>query len=173
MQEKIMPNKLDAEQSVLGAMFLSQTALNKVTESLKKEMFYLDAHQKIFETIKNLDDQKIPIDITTVTAELENKKYLNQIGGVSYLMEIVNVVPTAANVDQYIKIVEEKYLRRNLIEAGTEIADSGCSSTEDIGEILDDAEKKIFGKDFAYIRSITNFSKIVGRYLTKQLESDG
>ena len=161
MQEKIMPNKLDAEQSVLGAMFLSQTALNKVTESLKKEMFYLDAHQKIFETIKNLDDQKIPIDSTTVTAELENKKYLNQIGGVSYLMEIVNVVPTAANVDQYIKIVEEKYLRRNLIEAGTEIADAGFSSTEDIGEILDDAEKKIFdvvknrrGSEFKSIQDV-------------------
>ena len=128
MNEKVMPQKIDAEQSVLGAMFLSKTALEKAVESLNKDMFYLDAHKKIFEVMKNLDDKKVPIDITTVTNELEEKKLLNQIGGVAYLTEIVNVVPTAANVDQYIKIIEDKYLRRNLIEAGTEITDLGFSS---------------------------------------------
>ena len=112
MNEKVMPQKIDAEQSVLGAMFLSKTALEKAVESLNKDMFYLDAHKKIFEVMKNLDDKKVPIDITTVTNELEEKKLLNQIGGVAYLTEIVNVVPTAANVDQYIKIIEDKYLRR-------------------------------------------------------------
>ncbi len=161
MNEKTMPQKIDAEQSVLGSMFLSKKALDKIVESLNKDMFYLDSHQKIFEVIKNLADQKIPIDITTVTAELEQKKLLNQVGGVEYLTEIVNVVPTAANADQYIKIIEEKYLRRNLIEAGTEIADSGFSSTDDIGDILDTAEKKIFevvknrrGSEFKTIQDV-------------------
>jgi len=161
MNEKTMPQKIDAEQSVLGSMFLSKKALDKIVESLNKDMFYLDSHQKIFEIIKNLADQKIPIDITTVTAELEQKKLLNQVGGVEYLTEIVNVVPTAANADQYIKIIEEKYLRRNLIEAGTEIADSGFSSTDDIGDILDTAEKKIFevvknrrGSEFKTIQDV-------------------
>lgn len=156
-----MPQKIDAEQSVLGAMFLSKTALEKAVESLNKDMFYLDAHKKIFEVMKNLDDKKVPIDITTVTNELEEKKLLNQIGGVAYLTEIVNVVPTAANVDQYIKIIEDKYLRRNLIEAGTEITDLGFSSPDDIGEVLDEAEKKIFdvvknrrGSEFKTIQDV-------------------
>ena len=161
MNEKVMPQKIDAEQSVLGAMFISKTALEKAVESLNKDMFYLDAHKKIFEVMKNLDDKKVPIDITTVTNELEEKKLLNQIGGVAYLTEIVNVVPTAANVDQYIKIIEDKYLRRNLIEAGTEITDLGFSSPDDIGEVLDEAEKKIFdvvknrrGSEFKTIQDV-------------------
>ncbi len=161
MNEKSMPQKIDAEQSILGSMFLSERALEKIVETLNKDMFYLDSHKKIFEVIKNLADNKSPIDITTVTAELERKKLLNQVGGVEYLTQIISSVPTAANADEYIKIVEEKFLRRNLIEAGTEIANSGFSSTDDIGEILDDAEKKIFevvrnrrGSEFKTIQDV-------------------
>ena len=161
MNERSMPNKIDAEQSILGSMFLSDKALQKILETINKDMFYLDSHKKIFETIKNLADNKSPIDITTVTAELDRKKILNQIGGVEYLTQIINTVPTAANADEYVKIVEEKFLRRNLIEAGTEIANAGFSSTDDIGEILDEAEKKIFdvirnrrGSEFKTIQDV-------------------
>ena len=161
MNERVMPQKIDAEQAILGSMFLSEKALERVCESLNKDMFYLDNHKKIFETIKNLFDNKVPIDITTVTAELDRKKILNQVGGVEYLTQIVNIVPTAANCEEYIKIVEEKFLRRNLIEAGTDIANAGFSSTDDIGEILDDAEKKIFdvvknrrGSEFKTIQDV-------------------
>ena len=161
MNEKVMPQKIDAEQSVLGAMFLSKNALEKAVESLNKDMFYLDSHKKIFEVMKNLDDKKIPIDITTVTNALEEKNLLNQVGGVAYLTELVNVVPTAANVEQYIKIIEDKYLRRNLIEAGTEITSLGFSSPDDIGDVLDETEKKIFdvvknrrGSEFKTIQDV-------------------
>lgn len=161
MNEKVMPQKIDAEQSVLGAMFLSKNALEKAVESLNKDMFYLDSHKRIFEVMKNLDDKKIPIDITTVTNALEEKNLLNQVGGVAYLTELVNVVPTAANVEQYIKIIEDKYLRRNLIEAGTEITSLGFSSPDDIGDVLDKAEKKIFdvvknrrGSEFKTIQDV-------------------
>ncbi|MBR3198778.1 MAG: replicative DNA helicase [Bacilli bacterium] len=161
MNEKSMPQKIDAEQSILGSMFLSERALEKIIETLNKDMFYLDSHKKIFETIKNLADNKSPIDITTVTAELDRKKLLNQVGGVEYLTQIISSVPTAANADEYMKIVEEKFLRRNLIEAGTDIANSGFSSTEDIGDILDEAEKKIFdvirnrrGSEFKTIQDV-------------------
>ena len=161
MNEKSMPQKIDAEQSILGSMFLSDKALQRILESLNKDMFYLDSHKKIFETIKNLVDKKSPIDITTVTAELERKKLLNQVGGVEYLSQIIASVPTAANAEQYIKIIEEKFLRRNLIEAGTDIANAGFSSTDEIGDILDDAEKKIFdvirnrrGSEFKTIQDV-------------------
>ena len=161
MNDRTMPQKIDAEQAIIGSMFLSEKALELITERLNKDMFYLDSHKKIFEVIKNLADKKIPIDITTVTAELEKKKLLNQVGGVEYLTQIINVVPTAANAEEYIKIVEEKFLRRNLIEAGTEIANAGFSSPLDIGDILDDAEKKIFdvvknrrGSEFKSIQDV-------------------
>ena len=110
-----MPHNIDAEKSVLGSMFLSKYAEQKALESLSKDLFYLDANQKIFEAIKTLRDKLISIDITTVTEELENKKQLKQIGGVEYLTEIINYVPTAANVDEYIRIVEEKAILRRLI----------------------------------------------------------
>jgi len=143
MNERTMPHNIDAEKSVLGSMFLSNYALQKALESLNKELFYLDANAKIFETIKTLKEKMISIDMTTVTEELENKKILKQIGGVEYLTEIINFVPTAANIDEYIRIVEEKAILRRLIEEATEIVSSGYNQGEDISEVLDNAEKKI------------------------------
>ena len=141
MNERVMPHNIDAEQAVLGSMFLSKYALEKALEELTKEKFYVESHGKIFDTVKYLAEKGNPIDITTVTAELDKKKILGSVGGVEYLTEIINCVPTAANVDYYLKIVEEKYLRRSLIEAATKIASDGFSSTDNIGDILDDAEK--------------------------------
>lgn len=143
MSEKTMPHNIDAEKSVLGSMFLSKYALQKTLESLNKELFYLDSHSKIFEAIKTLREKEISIDMTTVTEELENKKQLKQVGGIEYLTEIINFVPTAANVDEYIRIVEEKAILRRLIEEATGIVESGYNQEEDISEVLDNAEKKI------------------------------
>ena len=143
MKEKTMPHNIDAEKSVLGSMFLSKYAIQKSLESLNKELFYLDSHAKIFEAIKTLREKDISIDMTTVTEELENKKQLKQIGGIEYLTEIINFVPTAANVDEYIRIVEEKAILRRLIEEATEIVSSGYNQEEDLSEVLDNAEKKI------------------------------
>ena len=143
MNEKTMPHNIDAEKSVLGSMFLSKYAIQKALESLNKELFYLDSHAKIFEAIKTLREKDISIDMTTVTEELENKKQLKQVGGIEYLTEIINFVPTAANVDEYIRIVEEKAILRRLIEEATEIVSSGYNQEEDLSEVLDNAEKKI------------------------------
>jgi len=143
MNERVMPHNTDAEQAVLGAMFLSKYALEKALEEMSKERFYLESHGKIFEVIKYLAEKGNPIDITTVTAELDKRKNLGSVGGVEYLTEIINCVPTAANVDYYLKIVEEKYLRRALIETATKIAGDGFASSDNIGDILDDAEKQM------------------------------
>ena len=143
MQEKKMPCNLDAEQSVLGAMFLSKYALQKAVETLNKDLFYSEANGKIFEVMSLLAEQNIPIDATTVTSELENKNILSQVGGVEYITDIINTVPSAVNIDEYIKIVEEKAIRRRLIDTSAEIATEGYNSQNDISEILDTAEKKI------------------------------
>ena len=143
--DKTMPHNIEAEQSVLGAMFLSKYALQKCLENLSQEVFYSDAHSKIFNAISSLAEAGSAIDITTVTAELDKRQELKQIGNVEYLSEIINIVPSAANVDEYINIVEEKAILRKLIETSTEITNSGYSSKEDISSILDNAEKKILG----------------------------
>ena len=104
-----IPNNIEAEQSVLGAMLLSKYALQKAIEVLTKESFYLDKHAKIFEALRNLTTKEIAIDITTLTNELKDSGTLNEIGGVEYLTEIIDNTPTAANIDYYLKIVEDKY----------------------------------------------------------------
>lgn len=158
MAERELPRNVEAEQSVLGAMFLSKNAAQRAVESLEKELFYSNVHSKIFECLKNLTERKIPIDITTVTSELENKKILKEIGGIEYLSDIVNAVPTAANIDYYIKIVEENALLRRLIEVSTEIATSGYNKEAPTNEILDEAERKIL--NIVKNRKSTEFKKI-------------
>ncbi len=158
MNERIMPQNIDAEAAALGSVFLSRYAGQKVTEELKKEAFYTVAHQELFETIKDLMESATPIDATTVTAELTKNKKLSTVGGVEYLAEVINKVPTAANVDEYIKIINETYLRRRLIETATNIVTDGFSSTDAIGDLLDGAEKKLL--DVVKDRRSTEFKKI-------------
>lgn len=143
MNERVMPHNIDAEEAILGSVFLSKYALEKVLEEVHSDEFYKPAHQQIFNVIRSLSEKGTPIDITTVTAELDKKKLLDSVGGVEYLTEVINYVPTAANVDEYIRIVEECYLRRSLIETATNIVTDGFNSTDSISEILDNSEKKI------------------------------
>ena len=143
MALKTLPNNLEAEQSVLGSCFLSKYALQKASESLTEDSFYSEKNAKIFSSMTSLLDEKTPIDITTVTSDLKKKKILSEVGGVEYLTEILNFVPTATNIDYYIKSVEDAAVLRRLIETATEIASNGYDTEEDINETLDNAEKKI------------------------------
>lgn len=141
--KKEIPNDIIAEQSVLGSMFLSKYALQKAIESLNSDSFFLDKHSKIFDSIKNLFNKGIAIDLTTVTGDLKNKNILDEIGGVKYLTEILEITPTAANIDYYVQIVEEKSILRNLIEETTEIASLAYSNEYNLNETLDKAESRI------------------------------
>lgn len=143
MLEKVMPHNIEAEQSVLGAMFLNKYAAQKSVENLNSDVFYLDSHAKIFDVLSTFVEKNIPIDLTTVTAELDQRKILKQVGDVEYLTEIINTVPTATNVDEYIKIVEQCAIKRRLIKESSEIVDSVYQSTDELAELLDNAEKKI------------------------------
>ena len=139
-----VPHNIDAEQSVLGSMFLSKKALSKALELLSPEMFYLDNHSKIFECIKSLDSNNQVVDLTTIAEELNKRNWLKSVGNVEYLTEIIESVPSAANVDQYIKIVEDKAILRRLIDEATSIITNSYNTTNDIGEVIEEAEKKIF-----------------------------
>ena len=143
MVNKVMPNNLEAEESVLGACFLSKYALQKATENLLPESFYNEKNAKIFSSMLALQEEKTPIDLTTITSYLKKKNELNEVGGVEYLTEVLNFVPTASNVDYYIQTVEETAILRKLIETANDIATEGYRNDESINEILDSSEKKI------------------------------
>ena len=123
--------------------FLSPYALEKAIENLTPESFYNEKNAKIFSAMTELNESKTPIDITTITSELKRKNELNEVGGVEYLTEVVNFVPTASNVDYYIQTVEETALLRSLIITATDIASEGYRTDETVNEILDNSEKKI------------------------------
>ena len=143
MPARTLPNNLEAEESVLGSCFLSKYALQKATEILTADSFYNEKNSKIFQTMIELQENNTPIDLTTVTSSLKNKKELTAVGGVEYLTEVLNFVTTASNVDYYIKTVDESATLRGLIQTAEEIAQEGYNNEEEINDILDNSEKKI------------------------------
>ena len=118
---KEIPKNIDAEQSVIGSMFLTKKALEKGLENLSEESFYLDSHKKIFASIEELYNNNKSVDLTTVVEVLNNHGWLKQVGDIEYITEVIESVPTAANIDEYIKIVEDKYILRKLIDEATSI----------------------------------------------------
>ncbi len=144
MATRKMPQNLDAEASVLSACLLMPSAADKVCEGLIPDMFFSDANRKIFEAIFNLHENKKPIDMMTLTNELEKNNTLALIGGLEYLSEVVDSIVSAANLEYYINIVQEKYLRRRLIEVSTDITTSAYEESTDTNDVVDNAEKQIF-----------------------------
>ncbi|WP_078593350.1 replicative DNA helicase [Evansella clarkii] len=141
--DRTPPQNIEAEQAVIGAIFIDDQALVTASERLAPEDFYRAAHQRIFTVMLTLSQRGEPVDLVTVTSELQTKKWLEEVGGVSYLSDLANAVPTAANVGYYSQIVEEKSLLRRLIRVATNIATDGYAADEDVDAILNDAEKTI------------------------------
>ncbi len=177
MAVRELPNNLEAEQAVLGSMFLSKTALEKTVEILKESSFYSEKNGKIFSALKSLDERKIPIDITTLTEELKSKNLINEIGGVEYLTEVLDSVPNAANVDYYTKIIEDKATLRELIERATEITTMGYNEENSVNETVEEAEKKILGiiknKRSTEFKTIQDVMKTTEKNLEVLSESKG
>ncbi len=141
---KVPPHDLEAEQAIIGSMLTDKDAVISSIEVLKEEDFYREDHRAIYSAILNLYNRAEPIDIITVKAELEAMGKFEQVGGLDYLAELPEKVPTTANALKYIKIVEEKSVLRNLIKTANEIIELGYDPTEDVEDIMEDAEKKIF-----------------------------
>lgn len=141
--DRTPPHNIEAEQAVLGAVFLEPEAMSTAAEYLLPEDFYRASHQRIFEVMLSLSDKGEPIDLVTVTAALSNNQVLEEVGGVSYLTDIANSVPTAANIQYYTSIVSEKSTLRSLIRTATNIVTTGYSEEEDLEDVLNAAEKDI------------------------------
>ena len=142
--DKLPPQNLEAEQSILGALMIDKNAIHRVIDQLKPEDFYRKKHQIIFETCVDLYQQTEPIDILRVSARLDEKKQLETVGGRTFLTKLVNAVPTTAHLTSYTKIVSKKKMLRDLIGASHAIAALGYKEDEDIQSTLDQAEKMVF-----------------------------
>ena len=141
---KVPPHDIEAEQAVIGSMLTDKDAVVDSIEVLKPDDFYRQDNKTIYEAITNLYNRAEPIDIITVKAELISLGKFEAVGGLEYLAVLPDKVPTTANVEKYIRIVEEKSILRKLIRTSNELIDLGYAETEDLDTIMDQAEKKIF-----------------------------
>ncbi|NLJ33148.1 MAG: replicative DNA helicase [Firmicutes bacterium] len=141
--DRVPPFSLEAEQSVLGAMFLEREAVLIAAEILQPEDFYRDAHRYIFQAILSLEEEGKPADLVTVTEALRRRDWLEKAGGLAFLTTLAQSVPTAANVEHYARIVEDKSILRRLIREATRIIQNSYEAAHDASAILDEAEQII------------------------------
>ena len=174
---KVPPHDIEAEQAVLGSMLTDKDAVIAAMESLKPDSFYREDDKAIYEAMQNLYNRAEPIDLITLKNELESMSKLERVGGLEYLANLPEKAPTSANVQKYISIVEEKSMLRVLIKTANELIDLGYSQTEDVEDIMDHAEKKIFDimqkknqKGYTPIKDvlIESFTKLEELYNRKQ-----
>ncbi len=142
--ERVPPHSEDAEMAVLGAIMLDKRALSKVVEILEPDAFYKTAHRIIYETMMDMFDKSITIDFVTLSEELRKQEILEDLGGTYYIAELNARTPTSANVEKYARIVQEHYLKRELIHSAAEIMERSYSAGSDALEEIDYAEGKIF-----------------------------
>ncbi len=150
--EKLPPQNLEAEQSVLGALLIDKDAIIKVADVVAGDDFYKDAHQMIFEAMLELYEKREPIDVLSLANQLEANKQLEVIGGRTYLATLANAVPTASHVVNYAQIVQKKATLRRLLNVAARITEYGYDETEGIEQLLDKAEQAIFGVSQKYLK---------------------
>ena len=155
---KIPPHDIEAEQAILGSMLTDKDAVISAIEVLKEDAFYREDNKAIYAAILSLYAKSEPIDIITVKAELVENGNFERIGGLEYLAELPERVPTTSNVDRYIKIVEEKAMLRSLISTANELVSLGYNETEEVDSIMDLAEKKVF--DLAQKKNTKGYTPI-------------
>lgn len=171
---RLPPQQVEAEQAVLGAMLISEDAVNEALELLEADDFYRAAHQSIYRAMREVYDAGHPIDVVTVAAALRTRDdALEQVGGADYLADLAAAMPTALHVNQYAQIVREKALMRRIIATATDIAEEGYSQEQPAADVLADAEKKILElsqfqktRDFTHISDVleTTFERIEQLY---------
>jgi len=142
--EKLPPQNLEAEQALLGSMLLDKEAIGLAIETVKPECFYKEAHREIFNSIISLYDSNQPVDLVTLTDKLQKSGNIDLVGGATYLTDIVDSVPTSANVKHYATIVKEKYILRSLINVSTQIITQSYQPEVPVDDVLDKAEQHIF-----------------------------
>ena len=143
IMKMVPPNNIEAEQAVLGSMMMKKSAVADAAELLNRSDFYRDAHGIVFETMLKLSNDNVPVDIVTLSEQLDKENLLEKVGGPAFIAGLANAVPSASNVTYYANIVREKADLRNLINAASDITAMAFDGEEDVPTILDKAEKRI------------------------------
>ena len=142
---RIPPQDLDSERALLGSVLLKTESLFEIMDFISEDCFYAEKHRIIFNAIMDLFSKKDPVDLLTLATKLKEKKVFDEVGGNKYLTELVNAVPSSANIEYYAKIVHKKHMMRRIIEASEEISNVGYNDAHELDEAIDKAEKSIFG----------------------------
>ena len=156
--DRVPPQDIEAEQAVLGAIFLDSDAIIDAMEVLEPQDFYRRSHQIIFQCMIQLNDRNEAIDLITLKAEVEKVNALEDVGGISYLTELSQVTPTSASVSYYAKIVDDKAVLLNFIQTANKIVTKGFEQGESVQDIVDDAERSIL--EVSEKRNSTGFQSI-------------
>lgn len=152
--EKIPPQNIEAEQSLLGAILIDKDSIFKIADALNAEDFYKENHRLIYEAILDLFAKREPLDILTLTSRLQEKGQLEKIGGRSYLAELTGAVPTSSHIAQYAAIIQKKATLRRLMRAASEINEVADEDEEDVENILDKAEQKLFNVSKKFLKQV-------------------
>jgi len=142
---KLPPQNLDAEMAVLGSLLIDPEAIIQIADKIKPEQFYRGSHQKIYAAMLSLFERREPADVLTVSNELKESNDLESVGGEGYLAELVNAVPTSANIQSYTSIVRENSIRRELISTASRMTEDSFENTKSVRELLQETEQAIFG----------------------------
>lgn len=143
-QIRIPPQNIESERALLGSIMLRSESLDDIMDIIRPDSFYSEKHRLIFKAIAELFSKREPIDLLTLSSRLKERELLDQTGGMSYLTELVNAVPSSANAEYYAQMIQKKHLMRKLIEASEHICTLGYDETSELDELLDNAEKKIY-----------------------------
>lgn len=151
---KIPPHSQEAEESILGAILIDKEAIVAVAEFLRPEHFYNESHRLVYKAALGLYEDRKPIDVVTLTEKLKKQRNLTKVGGRSFLADLVEGVPTAANVESYGKIVKDDYIKRQLIAVAGEMTEMAFDETHEAGEVLDAAEQSVFSLSQRHMRQV-------------------
>src|SRR5574343_625050 len=163
---KVPPQAKELEEAILGALMLEKSAFDTVSEIIKPECFYVDAHQYIFLAMQSLQKKSVPIDILTVVEELKMQGKLDLVGGPYYVTKLTNSVVSTANIDAHARIVLQKFIQRELIRVSGEIIADAYEDSTDVFDLLDESEGKMYNITNNYLKK--NYDDI-GNVLAKTI----
>ncbi|HEX7101754.1 MAG TPA: replicative DNA helicase [Nitrolancea sp.] len=166
--EKLPPSNLEAEQSVLGSLLIDRDAVIRIASFLKPSDFYSSGNGLVYEAILDLYNRRVPPDFVTVVDELTRRERLQDVGGISYLTDLINTVPTAVHIEYYGRIVERTATLRRLIDAGASIINIGYDDSIEVEEALDRSERAIFGvSQLRTVRDFVGIGEVLETYFDK------
>ena len=167
---KIPPQALDLEEVVLGAMMIDKKGVDAVIDILHPSAFYKEAHQFIFDSIVKLFENTEPIDLLTVSAKLRTEGKLDKVGGDYYLVQLTQKVSSSAHIEYHARIILQKYIQRSLIKISTEIIEDSYDETQDVFNLLDSAESKLYDVTQGNIKKSTETAQSLVIQAKKKIE---